>query len=103
MVLIICPECNKEISNKAESCPHCGYPIEKKLDPIFYTYNGKTYIISELLYYIKINDNETAIKKVGESIDGSIYFSEAKKIVEDIRTTRKYYEIPLERIPFKPI
>jgi hypothetical protein len=24
MPLINCPECNKEISDKAKSCPHCG-------------------------------------------------------------------------------
>ncbi len=27
MALIKCPECGKEISNKASSCPSCGYPI----------------------------------------------------------------------------
>lgn len=25
MALINCPECNKEISDKVKSCPHCGY------------------------------------------------------------------------------
>lgn len=29
MSLIKCPECGKEISSMAESCPHCGYPIRK--------------------------------------------------------------------------
>ncbi len=29
MALVSCPECNKEISNLAAACPHCGYPIEK--------------------------------------------------------------------------
>jgi len=29
MALIQCPECKKEISDFAESCPHCGYPIKK--------------------------------------------------------------------------
>lgn len=29
MALIKCPECGKEISDKAESCPNCGYPINK--------------------------------------------------------------------------
>lgn len=28
MALINCPECNKEISDKAEICIHCGYPIK---------------------------------------------------------------------------
>ena len=31
MALIKCPECHREISDQAESCPHCGYPIQKKL------------------------------------------------------------------------
>ena len=29
MALIECSECKKEISDKAESCPHCGFPISK--------------------------------------------------------------------------
>lgn len=28
MALIKCPECGREISDKAGSCPHCGYPID---------------------------------------------------------------------------
>lgn len=28
MALIICPECGKEISNKASVCIHCGYPLD---------------------------------------------------------------------------
>lgn len=27
--LIKCPECKREISNKAEICPQCGFPISK--------------------------------------------------------------------------
>ena len=30
MALIKCPECGKEISDKAVSCPHCGFPISKE-------------------------------------------------------------------------
>lgn len=29
MALINCPECNHEISDKAEKCPNCGFPIPK--------------------------------------------------------------------------
>lgn len=32
MALINCPECGKEVSNAAESCPHCGYPIKKYVE-----------------------------------------------------------------------
>ena len=30
MALIKCPECGKEISDKAKACPNCGAPAEKK-------------------------------------------------------------------------
>lgn len=32
MALIKCPECSKEVSNKAPSCPHCGTPIAAASD-----------------------------------------------------------------------
>lgn len=32
MSLIKCPECGKEISDKATSCPNCGFPIEDFLN-----------------------------------------------------------------------
>lgn len=28
MALIKCPECGKEVSDKAEVCIHCGYPLK---------------------------------------------------------------------------
>ncbi len=30
MALIKCPECGKQMSDKAEACPHCGCPVEPK-------------------------------------------------------------------------
>ncbi len=32
MSLIKCPECGKEVSDKAEACIHCGFPLSKKAD-----------------------------------------------------------------------
>lgn len=29
MALITCPECGREISDRAEACPNCGFPITK--------------------------------------------------------------------------
>lgn len=31
MALIKCPECGKEISDRAKACIHCGYPLEDGL------------------------------------------------------------------------
>lgn len=30
MTLIKCPECGKEISDKADNCPQCGYPVKPR-------------------------------------------------------------------------
>lgn len=32
MALITCPECGKEISDKAKTCPNCGAPVEAKAE-----------------------------------------------------------------------
>ena len=34
MSLILCPECGTKISNKATTCPHCGYVSENPSLPI---------------------------------------------------------------------
>jgi hypothetical protein len=31
MALINCPECGKQVSTEAQTCPGCGYPIAEKL------------------------------------------------------------------------
>lgn len=31
MALINCPECNKEISDQAKTCPHCGVSVQKAI------------------------------------------------------------------------
>lgn len=35
MALINCPECQKQISDQAQSCPQCGYPLARKAQPDF--------------------------------------------------------------------
>lgn len=31
MALIECPECNKQVSETAKTCPHCGYKLNAKI------------------------------------------------------------------------
>lgn len=50
MALINCPECNKETSDKAESCPHCGYPIENSFK--LHHNNSETVKENEMNYRI---------------------------------------------------
>lgn len=60
MALFKCPECGRQIGNKAVSCPGCGYPISKEegndktdlqklIDEIYQKYKGNpTYSAKEL-------------------------------------------------------
>ena len=34
MALIRCPECNREISDKATACPGCGYPLQDHTEEV---------------------------------------------------------------------
>lgn len=40
MSMIICPECGKEISDKASSCPNCGNPLSKNENKKFCMHCG---------------------------------------------------------------
>lgn len=41
MALILCPECGKEISDKAVSCPNCGSPINNSANQKFCQHCGE--------------------------------------------------------------
>lgn len=56
MAIIKCPECLRNVSSEAQSCPSCGYPIEKYVNSgqILYTIiNGQkkdvTYFVNKIL------------------------------------------------------
>ena len=31
MALVLCPECKREVSDRAIACPNCGYPMHEEL------------------------------------------------------------------------
>lgn len=74
MALIKCPECGKEISDKAKACPNCGAPISViagKTVPVTFTrphsFGGKLIHADALIDERKvgtINDDESFTVKV---------------------------------------
>lgn len=55
MALINCPECNKEISDKATNCPHCGNPISEPKPIIIrkdYKAKAKAFTIAGIIIFI---------------------------------------------------
>jgi hypothetical protein len=39
MALINCPECDTQVSNRADKCPQCAYPINIKIEVVKTTEN----------------------------------------------------------------
>jgi hypothetical protein len=68
-MLIKCPECGKEISDKSENCVHCGFPIEpnseRELSPNICKINGENVDLTLVMDTIK-TDYSTATKILSE-------------------------------------
>ena len=47
MSMINCPDCGKEISDKAVSCPNCGYPLSQSMELASLGENAQKTKISE--------------------------------------------------------
>lgn len=65
MALITCPECNKEISDKVKSCPHCGYPIVEEIGSVHEPINVKV---------TSINLNQRNKAKIQMIVFRSLFF-----------------------------
>lgn len=48
-MLIECSECKKQISDKAECCPHCGCPIKLINTDYYCNINGTKYNLAEII------------------------------------------------------
>jgi hypothetical protein len=62
MSLIICPECGKEISSQAESCPHCGFPIKKIIDEVVKNPSNKSEPLKDTTWTAKWFKKASSLK-----------------------------------------
>lgn len=76
-MIINCPECGKEISDKASSCPNCGYPI-----------NGNKEIINKPTYPdlpVNLDIGKQIVNWGGDAaING--YFDNRENVIDNIPT-----------------
>jgi hypothetical protein len=98
MSLTNCPECKKEVSDRAESCPNCGYPtgritmdtnsrgtsINRKSNKRSYTTPILLIIVSGLIFYFWSNNS---FKPIAPSIpaNNSVNIS-----VKNVRISKDY-------------
>lgn len=98
LALINCPECNKEISNYAKSCPHCGFPLstdyknisEFKYDVILTGFYGsKIDIIKCVRNTLKLDIPEAMdlTNNIPSFLKRNISLDEANEIKEAIETS----------------
>lgn len=94
MALINCEECGREISDKAKSCPHCGYKKRNEIIApagLATPNKGLTNIISKLPIIIIVavfliiilypNKNSSSFEDTNRSNDLRHGYTEAKKTV----------------------
>lgn len=60
-MIIKCPECGKEISDKADHCIHCGCPLQKhpNIDNNLMLYEGNLYDMTDAINFLKTFDFKT--------------------------------------------
>lgn len=58
-MLIKCPECGKEVSDKAPACIYCGFPLNNMHEENFCLINGEKHDLIDLKkLYMKLTDSE---------------------------------------------
>ena len=71
MALIKCPECGKEISDKANACIHCGYPLNEQKEDF-----GITDSHLRIKSYL---DEDTLIDNIHKMADNALKSMEEKE------------------------
>lgn len=113
MALIKCPECNNDVSDKAEKCPKCGYEFKKKvnsgsleLDKFIKNPNFKyvvvvivALVVAFIVYTTSKNDNNTPTPSPSNPTEtqqpnenGNYVFNQNGKYFEFPTTYRVYVD-----------
>lgn len=72
MSLIKCPECNKDISDQADTCPNCGFNISEYIKEMKYAEKRKQRI-NEILKTIEIPKKPEKPKPINKNIHIILY------------------------------
>lgn len=84
MALIKCPECGKEISDKAKACIHCGYPLDElRTEQVLKEDTG---VSNQSKFTIKIVDYKGSKVKVISILKQYLQYNtdEAKQLVTEL-------------------
>lgn len=88
MALIKCPECGKQISNQADACPNCGYPIKStvtKTVPTMLKFTSPAHDARYAIVYDAITGKE--LLKIDRETARSINITKSTKIAFEVMFT----------------
>lgn len=90
MALIPCPECHHEVSDQAEKCPQCGYPLKRQAAPPI------TELDDRLLEILASEGKIAAIKHYRVHAPG-VSLAEAKEHVDRLQAAHPFrYSAPMQ-------
>lgn len=81
MALIKCPECNKEVSDKADVCIHCGYPLHDKSIASIINARSKKVILPSFKEY---SNKKISVLKIVREITGKSLSDAVCLIEQDV-------------------
>ncbi|WP_418752479.1 zinc-ribbon domain-containing protein [Frisingicoccus sp.] len=86
-MLIECPECHERISDQAEYCIHCGYPIKKRNTDNLCEINGISYDLSEEFRLITQDDYMQGLRNLRDKCN--LELSDTVTLANIIKETKK--------------
>ena len=86
-MLIKCPECHERISDQAEYCIHCGYPIKKRNIDNSCDINGVSYDLSEEFRLITQDDYMQGLRNLRDKCN--LELSDTVTLANIIKETKK--------------
>ena len=94
MAMIQCPECGKEISDKALTCPNCGVPINMEM-PVKVTFaTPSSFKVAPKLEIYVDNEYQGALRKA-ESLDVEVYPGRHLIVLNQLSLQSVSYEFDL--------
>jgi len=99
MALIKCPECKSKISDKAKTCPQCGYPLKEELSWNIVLFNGQKVDATEPLLLMKefgVDHIDPELKALKLSLKYGFKKDEMRPFVE---ATQKHFLEIQHQIP----
>ena len=101
-MLIKCPECGKEISDKSDHCVNCGCPLQKRpnIDKNQMLYKGNLYDMTDAIIFFKTFDFKTwemehsNYSKLYKIVSKCLNLNGGGEVNELIRYIEQYKQVP---------